>query len=226
MNEWISERRTIVIVGLAVLFLILAMFYYFLLQPAREQLKQEEQAIAFEQQLIDALEKRGDRDVQPEENTAMLERRVPLHRAVDQYLLSLQAVEAVSGTTINSVSFSQYGGELTEADETYTVIDEYEEFQEEAASIGQRKDEPVEEAVEVVHPEEIQTIRLSLNVTSPDYDSLIDFIEELEQAERITNIHTVNFTAPGEEGLFFTDEEDQDLSFTIDLSIYYYENEM
>ncbi|WP_026671473.1 hypothetical protein [Alkalihalobacterium bogoriense] len=235
MNEYIQEKRTVFIVIIASLFLLLVLAFFLFQKPVQEQLKAEETMVTTEQMLIDGITVQlAELANQEEENTVMLERKVPKERLIDQYLLTLQEVELVSESKIQDISFTSYDGELTD-----------EEFISGAAESGVETSEQVVEPVAVEEvaeageaevvveeaqleqeqlPNGLQLLTISMQVVSPNYESYRMFLKEIEKRERITRVDSLQFTTPTEADLLFTDDPDETISFTMQVTTFYYQD--
>ncbi|UOE93306.1 hypothetical protein [Alkalihalobacillus sp. LMS39] len=234
MNEYIQEKRTMFIVIIASLFLLIVLAFFLFQKPVHEQLRAEETMVTTEQMLIDGITVQLEELAnQEEENTVMLERKVPKERLIDQYLLTLQEVELISESKIQDISFTSYDGELTE-----------EEFISGAAESGVETSEQVVEPVaveegaetgepEVVEeaqleqeqlPNGLQLLTISMQVVSPNYESYLMFLKEIEKRERITRVDSLQFTTPTEADLLFSDDPDETISFTMQVTTFYYQD--
>ncbi|MBU8905044.1 hypothetical protein [Desertibacillus haloalkaliphilus] len=213
--EWLIENRSKLLVSLAFLFSLLALFYYFFLLPLEHEKSEFEQLITAEERQIAALRSEIERGGATDANLTQLERQMPLDREVDGYLLSLSEVETVSNSRIESISFNQYDGALDESVVNYRN----EEREQEQAEAGE------EPGPELTPPEGVYVLGLSLQVVSPDYDHFLSFLEELETRERLTSILQVNFTQPNEQQLLFAENPSEVIAFSVNIETYYYPNQ-
>lgn len=73
-------------------------------------------------------------------------------------------------------------------------------------------------------PPELKMITLSVNVLSPDYDTLQEFIKEFEHMDRVVKVDTFSFSLPGEADVI-ADNPKLEISSTIQITTFYYVGE-
>lgn len=69
--------------------------------------------------------------------------------------------------------------------------------------------------------EHMQLITFSMTVSSPDYEHMVQFIQNIEQFERITNVNSVTFSGRNE--LMSTINKDDPISYELEISTFYVE---
>ncbi|NWN98665.1 MAG: hypothetical protein HLX45_14390 [Bacillus sp. (in: Bacteria)] len=119
MSDFFQEKRKIILFIGIILFLLLGLLYFYLLMPLKDDANAAEQNVKQLETEVEALENRLNQNESDQpENTAKLEKKMPLSRQLDELILSLQEIEMVSGSQIASINFNNYDGGLTEADGT------------------------------------------------------------------------------------------------------------
>ncbi|WP_368993273.1 hypothetical protein NSQ45_12475 [Caldifermentibacillus hisashii] len=119
MSDFFQEKRKIVLFIGIILFLLLGLLYFYLIMPLKDDANAAEQNVKQLETEVKALENRlNQNETDQPENTAKLEKKMPLSRQLDELILSLQEIEMVSGSQIASINFNNYDGGLTEADGT------------------------------------------------------------------------------------------------------------
>ncbi|MEL3958029.1 hypothetical protein NST17_12605 [Caldifermentibacillus hisashii] len=119
MSDFFQEKRKIILFIGIILFLLLGLLYFYLIMPLKDDANAAEQNVKQLETEVKALENRlNQNETDQPENTAKLEKKMPLSRQLDELILSLQEIEMVSGSQIASINFNNYDGGLTEADGT------------------------------------------------------------------------------------------------------------
>ncbi|MCM3478164.1 hypothetical protein [Caldibacillus thermoamylovorans] len=119
MSDFFQEKRKIILFIGIILFLLLGLLYFYLIMPLKDDANAAEQNVKQLETEVEAVENRLNQNESDQpENTAKLEKKMPLSRQLDELILSLQEIEMVSGSQIASINFNNYDGGLTEADGT------------------------------------------------------------------------------------------------------------
>lgn len=244
MNSFLEERKKLVYFILVILFLLLVLLFVRFILPLKEEQAAKKAEVNRLEREIGALK---DRLAEPEEGSAeneeQLKKRIPDRRAIDQLLLSVQEAEYASNSQVNSISFTNYDGEPASG-ETETApspgggdaesggkteeggaaqSDGSAGAEETAESPEEGTAEPADGPASLPDkPENLKTITFTVDVVSPDFDSLLKFVKELEKLERIHTIDTVSFSLPGEKERL-TEEEAETVSAKIQATTFYYQ---
>lgn len=246
MNDFIQERKSLVILLIVILFLLLGLIYFYKVKPLKDDenfAKSSIQQLESEIQILQAqLDSNQPDPTDRDENQYLLERKMPLDRSIDDLILSLQEIEMVSESRIENISFNNYDGGLSEADQVIEREEEEEAAEEdvdetegdEAAETENLDIENFEETTEppvsdvADHlPTNVKLITVNLSVISPNFEKFELFLKEIEKLERITRVDTLSFSKPGEEELLSTGEEADEAMITTNVQIttfYYDEN--
>ncbi|WP_368974243.1 hypothetical protein NST61_13250 [Caldifermentibacillus hisashii] len=243
MSDFFQEKRKIVFFIGIILFLLLGLLYFYLIMPLKDDANAAEQNVKQLETEVEALENRLNQNESDQpENTAKLEKKMPLSRQLDELILSLQEIEMVSGSQIASINFNNYDGGLTEADGTYNNNETTDGTDEATADdtnnndeLTDSKDDPTmnetdenqsdEQATnETVTnlPTNVKLITINLSVTSPDFEHFQLFLQELEKLERITRVDTLTFTKPAERELLYEKDGSQAVTADVQITTFYY----
>src|SRR5690606_36513771 len=72
-------------------------------------------------------------------------------------------------------------------------------------------------------PDKLHLVTAKLNVLSPDDEHFIHFLREIEKLERVTRVDQLQVNKPTEQVLDFHEKPDKTVSFTVDVTTFYYE---
>ncbi|MGM9950399.1 MAG: potassium transporter [Lysinibacillus sp.] len=167
-----------------------------------------------------------------------IRKKLPASREVNQLLLSFEEAEYISGSRILGISFNNYDSlvstsGLVEPNEEAPVEGSTEENTNAGMADGDGTDETdsgttdqQEEPVSMMSPESLpenlKMITCEIEVESPDYEQLQQFIREIEGLERIMHIDALEYTLPGEEEML-TEEASSVVSANIQVTTFYFE---
>ncbi|MHA6251456.1 hypothetical protein [Oceanobacillus sp. CAU 1775] len=253
MNQLFQENRNAFLLLLALLFILLAAVYFFFYRPHADELAQkmrQEEALTEEIALlktrIAGISEDDSADI-GEVERMLLERNIPREAELDQFLLSLNEIELLSNSRIESMSFG-YDGSLPnrfepvpdanqdDVGQVQAHLETTEEREDRLAAIEAEKVAETEretgETQEVGGtttfamaelPEGLEPIVVSLDVLSPDYEHFQLFLQEIEKQERIMIVPSLSFDKPAENELIFAENPDETISVTVDVMTFYYE---
>ncbi|MEK6454891.1 hypothetical protein [Caldifermentibacillus hisashii] len=245
MSDFFQEKRKIVLFIGIILFLLLGLLYFYLIMPLKDDANAAEQNVKQLETEVEALENRLNQNESDQpENTAKLEKKMPLSRQLDELILSLQEIEMVSGSQIASINFNNYDGGLTEADGTNennestdgtddTATNEPDENQSDKQAAADESNDDIESDTndeseqatdETVTnlPTNVKLITINLSIASPDYEHFQLFLQELEKLERITRVDTLSFTKPAERELLYEKDGSQAVTAEVQITTFYY----
>lgn len=164
-------------------------------------------------------------EVEPEQNTFALQKKVPLTRALDELIRSIEEVELISESKIESINFNNYDAAVSESPLAPTQTEEGTQTENAKPTEENTATEtPVSPVANIVLPPQLKLITFNISVLTKDYDHLKVFIEELENLERIVRVDQIGFSMPGEEQLYDLDSEET-ISAEIQLTTFYYNGE-
>ena len=224
MIEW-RRNHTIFIVLTVILTGICAYFsYLFLLQPKTQEIKSLQGQIATEHTLIQTLQASNEGGSEGTLLSAVeLQKILPVSPFEEQFLLDLEKAETISSTLITSVSF-QDGEEVVKAEEEEDeLIEAYDEkLDTESETAG--SEDSTETTTSDVMPEEIEKLTAELSVTSPSYYEVEEFLRQLENTKRITQIESVQVEGKQELTQLVENSEESEYTYQVVVSTFYLPN--
>lgn len=245
-----SKNTQILLLVALVAALLFAIYYYLVLPKQSEQdvLRRSIETLTSEISTIQAsIDQIEEKESQHTPNVYTLEKKVPRSQNIDELLLNIEEIQYVSNSYVTSISFS--GGGMSVADagigigiHTEEAIDPNQNATTDPNATtpnpnttnnqntdiqgteGQTAGEVVDSTFTIDLPTELKMLSFNLELTSPDYNHLLQFINELESLERIMHIDSISYSLPGEQAVI-----DEDISSTVQASIqvttFYYEGE-
>lgn len=239
MKQSGENKSLVALLGLLA-FLLLAVVYYYVVLPKDEaktrttnSIKQLQVETSELQQKVAVL---SVTDIE-EANDYELRKKLPITRELDNLLHTIHEVELLSESKIVSISFNNYDGEvsqtnfITPTDKTDEEANKDEEVEDgegkeksEETDVAEDADEtkPVTPIDIELLPDELKLISLNIVLEVLDYEHLLQFLNEVEEIERIVRIDSVNFYQPGEEELA-QEDPDERLSVSVQLTTFYSE---
>lgn len=254
MNSISSSKNGTLLIVIALAMAILFAVYYYVVMPKQD----EEQAIRSEISSLNteiaALEEmiaiNNAQQSQSGVNEFALRKKVPASREIDALILSIEEMQYVTDSRVQSIEFNTYDALVSSSglqDPLYTPVPEEGTVAEdgsvpaESAEVPAETTEPAEGteqeqtedgeapaevpistiAVETLPPS-LKLVTFNINVASPNDVNLLAFIEEIERNERVMHIDIVDFALPGEEDQF-TEEASDIVTANIQITAFYYE---
>lgn len=228
MNELVSNKQTGYLLLVALVAVLLGALYFFLINPLKEEKESKEVIISNVRNEIDLLSTQLSTSVVEEENTFLLEKKVPLTRELDRLVQSIEKVELISEARIESIDFNNYDEIVADSSlattETEVPSNEPVITEEELLDGELAPDTPVSPVANTTLPPQLKLITFKITVWAKDYDHLSTFIKEIESLERIYRIDEIEFSLAGEEELYDRDTQEA-VSATIQVTTFYYGDE-
>lgn len=217
MNNIFQEKRNIFLLLVGLLFMLCMVLYFAFLSPLLGDMKQKEQSIESLQADVAVLEKRveklGENQENFEKEHALLQKKIPFTRKLDEIVLILQDIERQSSSLIKSVDY-QYESSFPTA-----IFSKELEVNEEDQSVG-KSDEGVLPTIDFGEkPESLQIFTIQMDVSSPTYEDFLQFITDIEQQERIMSVSRLRVDKPTEAEL----SEDEMVTYNVELITFYYD---
>lgn len=229
MNHLFEDKKHLILLAI-ILFLLLALLYFYWVRPVKEEvattLQQVEQLETTIEQLEEGLEYPGE-TADFDSEVYQLTKKLPLNRQLDEFLLSLQEIEIISRSHIEYIFFNNYEGALSEEDqmEQEESSGENEELLDEdmgeSGEVEGHEEPPVSEVVRQL-PENVRLITLQLDVVSPNFEQSQIFLQELEKLERLVRVDSLSFDKPGERELLEAEEEEIPIYMSVTITTFYF----
>lgn len=223
MNMKLPNQKLLIVGSILLTILLFGALFFFLLYPKMQQIPLKEQELSSQQQLLSALQGNiTNTNSNTFQSTVTLQKMVPVKPLSQQLLLDIEKAEIVSGSFVINMDFAVDGevtdlspaGEETGEDGTTPLEERIDD------DLDPEKAEEVEQQIETLPlPIGVKKISVTLNVESPSYFELEEFIRILESSERITVIESIDFTA-GEEIIDY-EQTNKPLNYQLILSSFY-----
>ncbi|WP_433743433.1 LysM peptidoglycan-binding domain-containing protein [Falsibacillus pallidus] len=215
------SNRTFLLTAGMILVLLLFLLSAYLLIPNQndidllnKQLKEEKQLTASNNKTLN----QSTKDLAIK--TTELQKKIPVEPLIENFILNLEQAQITSGSTVKSVSFQDNGSVAASTIETPAdTLDNLKENLENAIDGTDSKKEaaPVRK---IELPQGMKRVVVNLQVESPGFNELMNFLGELEGLDRIVSIDSVSFSGNREPRT--TLDKGMPLSYTVSLSIFYY----
>lgn len=241
-----SKNSGPILIVVLVAVLLFAVYYYIVL-PKQDEADMMDNSVNSLNSEISTLNEQitsiQEEQSRESSNEFALRKKVPDNREIDELLLNIEEIEYVSGSRIQSISFNNYDSlvsasgltdpnavptdeenpegqpETSEETATDTTTDTSEETIETEEQVPTT---PVSTIAVESLPANLKLVTFGVEVESPNYEKLQQFIKEIERLERVMHIDTISYALPGEENTFAEDASDI-VSATIQVTTFYYE---
>jgi len=223
---------------LVLLLIGLLAYFFFVIQPLKHDVADKERELALEEEVLASIENLQEAiDTYEEHEVHALLRTVPVYPWIDHWMLDLEKAELISNTEINRYTFAKgmlvstrfttleedvvegdSEEEVVEEEENNVVVEVENEFDLESEVMS--NDDNI---VVLGDDEEVNQVTANMSVSAETYDELFQFLYEIENLERFTEIYALSFTAPSEAMILMDQEEEtsSELLFDVNISTYY-----
>lgn len=236
MNDLMSNKRTATLVIAAFVALILGAIYYLYIYPLNEEKDAKESTVLTVQSEIAVLQEQLVGPVvedKPEEHAFDLMKKVLPTRGLDELLRSIEEIELVTESIVESIDFNNYDGVVAESALAPTETEEGMETTETTETTVDtteteattETETPVSPVAGIALPPQLRLLTFNISVLTKDYDHFKLFIEELEALERIVRVDQLSFSMPGEEQ-FYEMDSDETIAAEIQVTTFYYYEEL
>lgn len=245
MNLTGSKNSQLILLVALIAALIFAVYYYVVL-PKQEQVDSLNRSIHSLNTEISTIQttiaQKQAEQAEQTPNVFALQKKLPQSRKVDELLLNIEEIEYVTDSLVLSIAFNDYDTSAADAgiglqnEEVTTTDPNAENTTDPNTTVDPNAGAPTTEGQAVNEgeapgqnfainlPPELKMISFSLEIESPDYQHLLQFIDELENLERIMHVDSINFTLPGEE-VNLRGDVIETVTASIQVTTFYYEGE-
>ena len=236
MNSISSSKNGTLLIVIALAMALLFAVYYYVVKPKQDEGQMIRSEISSLHTEIAAIEEtiatNESQQSQTNVNEFALRKKVPDNREIDELILSIEEMQYVTDSRIQSIDFNNYDalvsssglqdplsapeteeGAVTESTESTPDLTEDMEASEEL---------PVSTIAVKTLPPSLKLITFNINVAAPNDVNLLQFIEEIEKKERVMRIDIIDFALPGEEDKF-AEEASEIVTADIQVTTFYYE---
>ncbi|WP_416151356.1 hypothetical protein ACM26V_10450 [Salipaludibacillus sp. HK11] len=243
MNVDFQKVQTTLIVVLVLLSIGLLAYFFFVIQPLKQDVSEKELELSSEEQVLTSIQNSQETvETYEEHEVHTLLRTLPVHPWLDHWMLDLEKAELISDTEVHSYMFSRgvlqdgYFSELEEAEPETEGNDESLEDTNEDENVSPDLEDNLDltsgdvaemeetSVVVVGEDEEVNQVMATLSIDADSYDQLFQFLYEIEQLDRFTEIDALSFASPSEEAFLMNQTEETNseiLSFDVHVSTYY-----
>ncbi|KGR79641.1 hypothetical protein [Ureibacillus manganicus] len=228
-----SSKNTQIILLVALIAALIFAVYYYLVLPKQSEVDALNRSInSLNTEISTIQEQIGQEQAARKVKTSSalsLRKKMPNSRKVDELLLNIEEIEYVTDSLVLSISFNDYDSSAQDAgigfqneEETTTDPNAQNTTETTEGETGNENASPFNLGMDL--PPELKMISFSMQVQSPDYNRLLQFIDEIEKLERIMHVDSINFSLPGEDAEFNEDASDI-VTASIQVTTFYYEGE-
>ncbi|SOC38253.1 potassium transporter [Ureibacillus acetophenoni] len=223
-----SKNTQVILLVLLVVALLFAVYYYLVL-PKQSEVDSLNRSVSSLENEVSTLEtsikEKGTITANASENLFALGKKVPQSREIDKLLLNIEEIQYVTDSIVMSMNFSDYDSSAEDANIGIHIPNEDGETTTEDPNVSKETvNESPLASLGGTLPPELKLITFNLEVLSPDYNKLLQFIDELESLERIMHVDAISYSLPGEEAEF--DEEAlNNVTAMIQVTTFYYEGQ-
>ncbi|MEG0258619.1 MAG: potassium transporter [Lysinibacillus sp.] len=229
MNSISSSKNSAILLLIALIAAILFAVYYYVVTPKLDEVEAKEASISTLNDEITSIKGQittiETKQQAAASNTLAMRKKVPQKRVIENVILNIEEIEAVTGTRIETIEFNNYDSLVLDSaitDPNAPVVEEGQPTDENA------EEKPAEPPTSTIAkeslPPELKLVTFSIEVAALDFESLQDFLKEIENIERVMKIDTFDFSLPGEDDKYQKDA-DPTVTATIQVTTFFYEGE-
>ena len=239
MNSITSNKNSTILLLTALFAAILFAVYYYVLTPKLDEVAAKESTLNSLNQEITSLQEQIaliDETQQSSISTSLtLRKKVPQTREIEKILLDLAEIEAVTGTLVESIQFTNYDTQVVESsvtDPNAPVVDqeatqetsatEESSVEDQLTTDGQTDTSFVSTIAKESLPAQLKLVTFSFNIVALDMEAVQNFLQEIEQLDRVMKIDTLSISSPGEEEQL-QEDADPTVKATVQVTTFYYE---
>jgi type IV pilus assembly protein PilO len=216
ISQLSKKEKTILFSGLFLILSVIGFSYFLFIYPLKNTVEQKETELKNQQQLLAVMESRDIQSTdQLVESSVQLQKQIPVKPMLEQFIIDLEMAETFSNSQITSISFSDEGVTGTE-DPSVTQTTPPADGTDNAGNPEQSSSTP--------KPAGIKEIKLDLSIETESYFDLEEFIDTIENIDRIVSVKSISFSGPPEVTSIGgeTGAKVAKTTFSLSVSIYYY----
>lgn len=228
MNKLTSHKNSSILLLVALIAALLFALYYYMLQPKREEVVEKTNNIEqLQQQMTDMTKELAALDESQGElnmDNLIIRQKVPETRAIEKIILNMVEIEEVTGTRVESLNFNNYDTAVAQSEVRQPNELEKADAEVNGDNVDAVDDIPVSSIMKDNLPDNLKLVTFNINVVALDFKKLEQFLQEIEQLERVMKIDMINLTIPGEQDLL-SEGADVTIQATVQVTTFYYEGE-
>jgi hypothetical protein len=214
-----EKQRQYVLLGLALLFLLLAVFYYLYLTPVLE--KKQETEMQLEQKrtelAIVVKKKQGTDSRPPQEKLRRMAELFPVKPYNEQLIKDLGEMQSISSITIESATFDEKK-EMSAAELAKEVLPEEGQEGSRIPSEGKTPKVTRQELEAYLPKSSIRSVQIKLGIKG-EYKDVYRFVTEIQQLSRYLRVDKLSFKHKQEDD--FKIPKENGLEANLELTGYY-----
>ena len=236
MNSISSSKNGTLLIVIALVMALLFAMYYYVVKPKQDEeqmIRSEINSLHTEIATIEeTIATNQSQQSQTNENEFVLRKKVPDNREIDELILSIEEMQYVTDSRIQSIDFNNYDALVsssglqdplsTPETEEGAVSDLTQSAIDQTEGTEGSEELPVSTIAVETLPPSLKLVTFNINVAAPNDVNLLQFIEEIEKKERVMRIDIIDFALPGEEDKF-TEEASEIVTADIQVTTFYYE---
>ncbi|MER2028586.1 MAG: potassium transporter [Solibacillus sp.] len=236
MNSISSSKNGTLLIVIALAMALLFAMYYYVVKPKQDEEQMIRSEIHSLHTEIAAIEEtiatNQSQHSQTNVNEFALRKKVPDNREIDELILSIEEMQYVTDSRIQSIDFNNYDALVsssglqdplsTPETEEEVSTDPTESATDQTEDTEASEELPVSTIAVETLPPSLKLVTFNINVAAPNDVNLLQFIEEIEKKERVMRIDIIDFALPGEEDKF-TEEASEIVTADIQVTTFYYE---
>lgn len=236
MNSISSSKNGTLLIVIALAMALLFAMYYYVVKPKQDEEQMIRSEINSLHTEIAAIEEtiatNQSQQSQTNVNEFALRKKVPDNREIDELILSIEEMQYVTGSRIQSIDFNNYDALVsssglqdplsTPETEEGVATESTENATDQTEDAESSEELPVSTIAVETLPPSLKLVTFNINVAAPNDVNLLQFIEEIEKKERVMRIDIIDFALPGEEDKF-TEEASEIVTADIQVTTFYYE---
>lgn len=239
MNSITSNKNSTILLLTALLAAVLFAVYTYVLTPKLDEVAAKESTLNFLNQEITSLQEQitliDETQQSSISNRLTLRKKVPQTREIEKILLDLAEIEAVTGTLVESIQFTNYDAQVVEStvtDPNAPVVDqettqgtsatEEQATDDQSTTDGTTEPSSVSSIAKESLPAQLKLVTFSFGIVALDMQAVQNFLQEIEQLDRVMKIDTLSISSPGEEEQL-QEDADPTVKATVQVTTFYYE---
>lgn len=218
-----NKNKLVIVLCIVVAISLIGGTYFLYLNPKIAINEMNKSNLKNQQALLTAVENSiNEQNNLSNENSAALQKIIPVKPLTEQLLLAIEKAENISDSTVKNMVFSDGVSELS----SETGILEEKVTESTTLNNEDSDDSSIAEEQEADYtidlPEGLKQLTVDLDIEAKDYFSLEKFIETMENNQRVLVVQNINYLTAGEKTKISKTKEL--LSFRLTFSVFYMPN--
>ena len=236
MNSISSSKNGTLLIVIALAMALLFAVYYYVVKPKQDEeqmIRTEINSLHTEITVLEETIATNESQLsQINTNEFALRKKVPDNREIDALILSIEEMQYITDSRIQSIDFNNYDALVsssglqdplsTPETEEGAVTESTEGTTDQTEDTEASEELPVSTIAVETLPPSLKLVTFNINVAAPNDVNLLQFIKEIEMKERVMRIDIIDFALPGEEDKF-AEEASEIVTADVQVTTFYYE---